>query len=254
MPEVHARLSASGAKAWLSCGGYIAFQDNYSSSEAEESEYAKEGTHAHEIAEKLLKRAFKLSNSTVKRAKEDADMLYYVDQYVDYVKRLYKGLVKQYGEAHIRIEQRVDFSNIVKDGFGTVDTLIICNNEMHIVDLKFGKGVAVSAYQNPQLQLYGLGALNEYDTLYDIETVVLHIVQIRLDNISVYEISVDELVEWGKGVKEAADKIYAGEIEYHPGIEQCRWCKGRAICKERYTQSFAPLLKIINDRITGDDL
>lgn len=252
----HARLSASSAKAWLSCGGFIAFQDNYPS-DGEESEYAKEGTQAHEYAEIILKRAFYGIDRRIKKTKENADMLFYVDQYVDYVKNIYKDCVKRYGRenVHIRIEQRLDFSHIVPGGFGTGDAVIITPKDIIIIDLKYGLGVSVSAYENPQLKLYGLGALKQYEDFYDsIENVQLHIAQVRLENYSTYEISVDDLNNWSDEVKETTEKIASGDINFYPGIDQCRWCKGNAICKERFTQLFEPIKTILNERISGDDL
>lgn len=252
----HARLSASSAKAWLSCGGFIAFQDNYPG-DGEESEYAKEGTQAHEYAEIILKRSFYGIDRRIKKTKENADMLFYVDQYVDYVKGVVKDCIRKYGKdnVHVRVEQRLDFSHIVPGGFGTGDAVIITPKEIIIIDLKFGLGVSVSAYKNPQLMLYGLGALKQYEDFYDeIENVQLHIAQVRLDHYSNYEISVDDLKLWSNEVKDTTEEIAAGNISYSPGVDQCRWCKGNAFCKERFSQLFEPIKKLLNERITGDDL
>ncbi|MGM9969813.1 MAG: DUF2800 domain-containing protein [Anaeroplasma sp.] len=250
MPSQHARLSASAAKAWLSCSGYIAFQDHFNNPSAEESEYAKEGTMAHELAEKKLNHIF-FNGPSVKRTKDNADMLYYVEQYVDYVVELHSDLVRKYGPSNvdIRIEQKLDFSNIVPEGFGTGDVVILTPDELHIVDLKYGQGVIVSANDNAQLKLYGLGAINQYDELYDIKKVVLHIAQVRVDyGFSSFEIDRNELEKWSTEVKDAADKIFSGAVSYQPGEEQCRWCEGRPMCKKRWELLFEPLKKIINER------
>ncbi|MCM1556889.1 MAG: DUF2800 domain-containing protein [Anaeroplasma bactoclasticum] len=247
MPELHARLSASAAKAWLSCGGFIAFNDYYKKPEEEESEYAKEGTEAHAMAEKILKGIY-LGGPKIRRQKSfDQDMYFYVRNYVDYVGDLYKKLVRKYGKSgvDVKVEQRLDFSNVIPEGFGTGDFVILTEKELHIVDLKYGKGVAVSAYQNPQLMLYAVGALNQYDTLYDIETIVLHVAQVRMDEFTSYELSIQELFDWVEDVGEAARKICSGKIEYHPGVEQCRWCEGRAMCLERGKQLLAPIMNLI---------
>lgn len=250
MPSQHARLSASASKAWLSCSGYIAFQDHYKNPNAEESEYAKEGTEAHALAEKILNHIF-FKGPAVKRTRDNADMLYYVEQYRDYVLDLYNDLVRKYGPKNVdvKIEQKLDFSNIVPEGFGTGDVVILTPDELHVVDLKYGQGVPVSAYDNSQLKLYGLGAINQYDELYDIKKVVLHIAQVRLDyGFSSFEIDRDELENWSAEVKNAADEIFAGKVMYQPGEEQCRWCEGRSRCAKRWELLFEPLKKIINER------
>lgn len=252
MPDAHARLSASSAKAWLSCGGYIAFHDHYKKPDNEESEYAKEGTEAHALAEKILRGLF-LNGPKIRKQKAfDADMYYYVRNYVDYVCDIHKKLVRKYGKDNVdvKIEQRLDFSNIIPEGFGTGDCVILTPNEIHIIDLKFGKGVAVSAYQNPQLMLYGIGALNQYDMLYDFQTITLHIAQVRMEEFSNYEISIQELFDWAEEVQKRAYDIYTGKIEYHQGVDQCRWCEGRYMCAERCKQLLAPIQYILNQ---GDD-
>lgn len=251
MPSQHARLSASSSKAWLACSGYIAFQDHFKNEIAgEESEFAKEGTEAHSLAEKMLNHIFNKGQS-VKRTRDNADMLYYVEQYVDYVVNLHSDLVRKYGPKNvdIKIEQRLDFSNIVPEGYGTGDVVILTPAETHVVDLKYGIGVPVSAYDNPQLKLYGLGALNQYDELYDTEQIVLHIAQVRLDyGFSSFEISRTDLLEWGASVKVAADNIFAGNVSYKPGEDQCRWCEGRPMCAKRWELLFNPLRQIIKER------
>lgn len=253
MPKVHARFSASSAKAWLSCGGYIAFND-YSKDEDVENEYEKEGTEAHALAEKILKGLYLGAPKIRKKKCYDQEMYYYVRTYVDYVSNLKEKLTRKYGKENvdIKIEQRLDFSNVIPEGFGTGDCIILTPAELHIVDLKFGKGIAVPAFQNPQLMLYGLGALNQYDTLYDIQTVVLHIAQVRMEEFSSYEISVKELEDWAEVVNKIALSIYNGKVEYHQGVDQCRWCKGRYICSERCNQLLNPIKKIIKQG--GDDL
>lgn len=250
MPNQHARLSASSSKAWLSCSGYIAFQDHFKDDTSEESEYAKEGTEAHSLGERALNHIF-FKGPNVKRTKDNADMLYYVDQYADYVLDLFNDLVRKYGPKNVdvRIEQKLDFSNVVPEGYGTGDCVILTPKELHIIDLKYGLGVPVSAIDNPQLKLYGIGAINQYDELYDFEKVILHIAQVRLDyGFSSYEIARADLEKWALDVKKAAELIYAGNVNYQPGEEQCRWCEGRSICAKRWELLFAPLKRIIDER------
>lgn len=131
------------------------------------------------------------------------------------------------------VEQHLDFSCYVPDGFGTGDFLLIADGELNIVDLKYGRGVAVYAERNPQMMLYALGALLQYDCLYDIEKVTMTIYQPRLSNVSVWEISAKELYDWAeKEVKPKAELAAAGKGEFSPG-PWCRFCKARTQCRAR---------------------
>jgi hypothetical protein len=131
------------------------------------------------------------------------------------------------------LEQRVDFSEWVPEGFGTGDVVIVSNGTLEIIDLKFGKGVQVEAQDNSQLRLYALGAWNEFEMLYDIETVRMTIMQPRLNHISTDEMKLTDLVEWADGyVKPRADMAASGEGEFLPG-EHCRFCKARFTCRAR---------------------
>ena len=121
---------------------------------------------------------------------------------------------------------------MVKDGFGTGDLVIVADDVLQVIDFKYGKGVTVSAEHNPQMMLYALGALNLYGYLYDIKTVKTAIVQPRLDNISEWEISVDELLEWAENtLKPIAELAAKGEGEFKAG-NHCRFCKLRAVCRK----------------------
>jgi hypothetical protein len=140
--------------------------------------------------------------------------------------------MRQHGNPVIYLEQRLDLSAYIPEGFGTADCVIIDDGTMHVFDLKYGKGVPVSAEENPQLKLYGLGCIEEFGCLYDIKEVVLHIVQPRLDSISEWMISREVLEKWGEFiVKPIAKKAFEGEGEYNPGEEQCRWCRCKNACR-----------------------
>lgn len=130
----------------------------------------------------------------------------------------------------ILIEQKLDFSCYVPEGFGTGDLIVISDNVLEICDFKYGKGIEVSSENNPQMKLYALGALNLFGSLYDIKAVRMHIFQPRLENISISEISVDELTEWAETeLKEKAGLAIKGEGKFLPG-EHCRFCKARHCC------------------------
>lgn len=189
----------------------------------EQSPYAKEGTKAHQLAEKWLQ--YHLGERS-DPPQGEPEMTDYVEVYVNAVlERITPG-------ATVLLEQRLDFSPWVPEGFGTGDAVIIADGRLEIVDLKYGKGVPVSAEENPQLRLYALGAINDFDWLYDFDTVRMTIVQPRLDNISSEEMTVDELWQWGESIKPLAMRAFIGEGDFIPG-EHCRFCKARYTCRAR---------------------
>ena len=136
-------------------------------------------------------------------------------------------------DPQVLIEQRLDFSCYVPDGFGTGDCLIIASPRLHVIDFKYGLGVLVDAYQNPQMMLYALGALRIFDCLYDITEVSMSIYQPRRENVSTWTISVDELMDWAENtLRPKADLAYKGEGEYSPG-SWCQFCKAAVKCRAR---------------------
>ncbi len=233
----HAYLSASGASKWLNCTASRKLESKY---EERTSSYAAEGTLAHELAEVQL--AYELGvlkarpyKARLKAIKADPlytdDMPRHVQTYVDYVRAEFTAAQAINEDATILLEERLDFSEYVPKGYGTGDTTIGTDSVLNIIDLKYGKGVKVSAVDNSQLKLYGLGGLEAFDLLYsDIETVVLTIVQPRLDHISVFRISKTDLIEWAENtVRPAAALAIKGEGELSAG-DWCRWCKAKARC------------------------
>ncbi len=239
MPDVHSRLGASSSHRWMNCPGSVklceAVPDKGSS-------YAEEGTLAHSLAELIIN----YNLGRIKKAefnkgmKEIQGSQYYSQEMQDYIKdytekvwELMNAAKSISKDAVLLTEQRLDFSDWVPDGFGTGDVVIVYDRVIHIIDLKYGKGVGVSAEKNPQLMLYGLGALSSYDMLYDIEKVILTIIQPRLDSISTYETTAAELLEWGeKKVRPAAEETLKDEAKCVAG-EWCRFCKVKAVCRAR---------------------
>ena len=228
----HAKLSASGSKKWLNCPLSVKLESKIPN---ESSTYAEEGTKAHELSELKLRRKLNLIGNKVyadelSKLSFDDEMDKYTDYYCDAV----LGIVYKYdlNYSMVKLEERVDFSPWVIEGFGTSDVIVISNNVLEIIDLKYGKGVLVSAENNPQLMLYALGVLNDYGYLYNIEKVIMTIVQPRLDNISSFSISIPELLEWGKDVRVRASKAYNGEGECIVG-KHCDegFCRAKPICK-----------------------
>jgi len=236
----HALLSASSASRWLACTPSARLEDKFLQSNKEKPNvFADEGTLAHEIADLALKVYAKQITPMVYAAeltKLKKHPLFYkemmdeVEQYVELVVETYGAAKHEDPAALLFIEERLDFSHLVEQGFGTGDTVIVHSGILDVIDLKFGKGVKVDADNNPQLMLYGAGALAAYDFLYDIHTVRLTIVQPRLDNVSTWDISVQDLEAWGqKVVRPQAVKAYKGEGVQKAG-EHCKFCKVKAMC------------------------
>lgn len=239
MPEKHAVLSASSSHRWLKCPPCVRLEEKFPNVS---SEYAKEGTLAHELGEISLKHKLEIITNKEFSDRLKAihsnklwtnDMVQYVQVYIDTCLERYNEAKAKTSDAVAMVEQQVEFKNYVKDGFGTCDFVTVADGTMEICDLKYGKGVPVSAVGNPQMRLYALGALNKFSFLYDIENIRMTIIQPRLDSISTDEISVKDLVEWGeKVVKPKAELAYKGEGEFNAG-EHCGFCRAKAICKER---------------------
>jgi hypothetical protein len=235
----HAILSASGASRWMACTPSARLEQQF---ENKTSEYAAEGTLAHELGELKLKKVLEgLSsrsfNSKLKKIQEDklytADMPDYVDVYVDTCLERYSEARAKTPDALFKIEQRLDFSEWVPEGFGTGDFVIIADGTMEVCDLKYGKGVPVSADNNKQMMLYALGAISEFGFLYDIEKVRMTIIQPRLDNISTFEVTVEDILKWAEEfVKPKAELAIKGEGEFFAG-DRCRFCRAKAVCRAR---------------------
>ncbi|GAK08971.1 DUF2800 domain-containing protein [Geomicrobium sp. JCM 19038] len=239
--RAHALLSASGSSRWLNCTPSARLEEEFPDVE---TSYAREGTLAHEIAELKLRKYYTDStmtkaefNKLLKPLKENElyqlEMDKHTDSYLEFVKELTLGMKQT---PFVAIEKRLDFSSYVPEGFGTGDCIIISGQSMYVIDLKYGKGVAVSAENNPQMKLYALGAMNAYGMLYDIQSIYSVVVQPRLsDDASIDVISKEDLLTWGEEVKRIADKAFKGEGEFVPG-DHCKFCKAKAKCRARADQ------------------
>ena len=226
----HAVLSASGSHRWLNCTPSARLELEF---ENTGSEAAKEGTAAHALCEHKLKRALHMRSRRPVSDYDSDEMEECTDAYVDFVMEQYEAAKQVCEDPVILIEQRLDFSCYVPDGFGTGDCLIISDDRLHIIDFKYGMGVLVEAEDNPQMKLYALGALAVYDALYDIREVSMTIFQPRRENVSTWTVSVEDLKAWAENeLKPRAKAAYDGEGEYLPG-EWCTFCRAAVRCRVR---------------------
>jgi len=232
----HAVLSASGAHRWLECTPSARLEENF---EDRSSDSAKEGTLAHAIAEAkvrnmlidpLPKRSFnKILKDFTNDSMYQKEMDALTDEYAEYI----RSIVLSYPQKpYIAVEVKLNLSAYIPEGFGTADCIIISGNELHIVDLKYGKNVAVSAENNPQLKLYALGAVGEYELFYDIQTVHMHIFQPRnKDGGGTCSLSEQELKTWGENIRPTVEMAYMGAGEQKAG-PWCGFCKARPVCQK----------------------
>ena len=226
----HAVLSASGSHRWLNCTPSARLELEF---ENTGSEAAREGTAAHALCEHKLKRALHMRSRRPVSDYDSDEMEECTDAYVDFVMEQYEAAKQVCEDPVILIEQRLDFSCYVPDGFGTGDCLIISDDRLHMIDFKYGIGVLVEAEDNPQMKLYALGALAVYDALYDIREVSMTIFQPRRENVSTWTIPVEDLKVWAENeLKPRAKKAYDGEGEYLPG-EWCTFCRAAVRCRAR---------------------
>jgi len=230
MPDVHAILSASSSHRWLSCTPSARLEMEF---ENPGSEAAREGTAAHALAEYKMRKALGYGGTRPVSSYDSGEMEDCTDSYVGYVMELLAKARTKCSDPVVLVEQRLDFSRYVPDGFGTGDCIIVSDDVLHIVDLKYGTGILVEAEENPQMKLYALGALEIFDALYDIREVSMTIFQPRRENVSTWTISSEELKAWAEGeLKEKAELAFKGEGSFVSG-PWCTFCRASARCRAR---------------------
>lgn len=231
MPPIkHAVLSASSSHRWLNCNPSARLEQEFADYE---TEAAAEGTAAHALCEHKLRKALKMRSRKPVSPYDCDEMDAYTDGYVEFVMEAVAEAKQNCADPLVLIEQRLDFSCYVPDGFGTGDCLIIADKLLHIIDFKYGQGILVEAEQNPQMMLYALGALRLFDSLYDIESVAMTIYQPRRENVSTWTMPVADLMEWAKTtLVPKAELAYKGDGEYAPGA-WCQFCKAAVKCRAR---------------------
>ena len=236
----HALLSASKAERWLNCPPSARLEEKFNETHPPKTSiYAEEGTLAHELANVILLHELgeltdkEFQNEKTRIEKDQlysSEMPYEVQKFVDYVLEQYAAAKAITPDAVCLIEQTLDFSEYVEQGVGIGDAVIIADGKMEVIDLKYGKGILVDPVENPQLSLYGLGAVHEYELMYEFDEVTLTIFQPRVDNCKSWTTTVDQLKTWGlKIVKPIAAKAYVGE-GLHSAGPHCKWCSVKAMC------------------------
>ena len=237
--RAHARLNASSSHRWMMCPPSVKLSEQFADTP---SQYAEEGTYLHELCELKLHNylgdmtdeAVGATYAALKDSEFYSDEAESVtDEYVSFCLETIAAVKAGCDDPLILVEHRLDYSEYVPEGFGTGDLIIVADGVLEIIDFKGGRGVRVDANRNSQLMLYALGALLEFDPLYDIRRVRMSIVQPRLSNISTYEISADDLIIWADTeVRPKALLAYEGKGEFCAG-EHCRFCKARYTCRAR---------------------
>lgn len=244
----HARLSASGSHRWLNCPGSVRLEETLPDST---SVFAEEGTRAHALAEDALNIYLKTKNEreciSFLETCPDKEMASYVSNYVDHAINLIVEFELKKLDTEAHIEEMVDFSKWVKGGFGTIDFLLMAEGKLIIRDLKYGKGVPVDSLDNSQLILYALGAIDKYDFLYDFKEVSIGIIQPRLDNISITNYDIEDILNFGKEFKVKASITDNPNAPIVPGV-WCKFCKARAICKKRVSYYLNKIVKYVGGK------
>lgn len=242
----HALLSPSSASRWLNCTAAPHLEADMPDVS---SGFAVEGTLAHAYCAKKLKTFLGLpTEHEDKEIAELADyhtgeMDEYTDAYATIVIEKYNAARAITPDAQLLVETRLDFSEHIPDSFGTADAIIIADGTMDVIDFKYGKGVSVSAFKNPQMQIYALGAYDKFSFEYRIDRVRMTIIQPRIDNLSDYELSVSDLMAWTDEVlTPRAQEAFSGKGTQVPG-EWCRFCKVKSRCRALADQSLQTALE-----------
>ncbi|MEG0757723.1 MAG: DUF2800 domain-containing protein [Raoultibacter sp.] len=237
--RAHAKLNASSSHRWMMCPPSVKLSEQFADTT---SQYAEEGTYLHELCELKLHRY--LGDMTIKAVAATyaalKDNEYYTDEaesvtdeYVSFCIETIEAVRAGCADPLILVEHRLDYSEYVPGGYGTGDLVIVADGVLEIIDFKGGRGVRVEANHNSQLMLYALGALLEFDPLYDIQTIRMNIIQPRLSNFSAFEMTTDDLIHWAETeVRPKALLAYAGKGDFCAG-DHCRFCKARYTCRAR---------------------
>lgn len=233
--RAHAVCSSSGSHMWINCPPSARLQELFPN---ESSPYAEAGTFVHELCEYKLKKAHK---KRVKRPQseeyDDEVAERNSDLYCEIITEAEETMKAERGEVLMLIEEKLDFSAYVPDGFGSGDCVLCAPGEVHVFDYKNGH-LFVDADHNSQMMLYALAAVTAYDFIFDFKTVSMTIVQPNMENISTYTVTKDELLAWGEWVKPIAKLAYDGGGEQNPG-DWCRFCRAKPVCEARKREALS---------------
>lgn len=237
MPGTHALLSPSAAKQWITCTPSVRLGQSFADRDSVE---AQEGTLAHSLSDLFIKRKLRwIKEVDYKREIKEIErhelysesMLDYCEEYTIYVLEKYHNALKRNKDAKLYLEERVDLSDYAQESFGTADRTILADEIMDVIDLKFGKGVPVSAFENEQAMMYALGMYIRYHFLFTIRVIRITIYQPRINNINTFEITPEKLLWWAENVlRPAAVKAFAGEGEFKAG-DHCKFCRAHNRCR-----------------------
>lgn len=242
----HAVCSASASKMWINCPPSARLQLLFPE---ETSVYAEEGSFVHELCEyKVKKHLYRRMKRPQSEEFDSEEAESNSDISLETIEAFEEQMKTAHGMVITLVEEKLDFSNIVPQGFGTGDCVLLAPGEIHICDYKNGKGVFVDADHNSQMMLYALGAVRAYDFIYDFQTVSMTIIQPRLENISTCTISKKELADWGEKVKPIARMAFEGKGEQKCG-DWCRFCKAKAVCEARKKEA----LVLVNEEFVDLD-
>lgn len=231
MPDKHAVLSASSSHRWLECPPSALLCSKVGDTT---SEFAMQGTDAHSLCEHKLKTALgqKSKDPTKNLQYFDEEMADCSDMYAQYVMEQFGAAKEKCKDPIVLIEQHLDFSRWVPQGFGTGDCVIVADETLTVIDFKYGK-LVVEAEKNSQMMLYALAGLQLFDGIYDIKKITMTIFQPRRDSVSTYTISKEELLQWADEVLVPTAQLAAkGEGEYKAG-NHCQFCKVKSTCRKR---------------------
>ena len=228
----HALLSASSSHRWIHCPPSIRLGEKY---ENRGSEYAAEGTEAHLLCEYRLKQMLGIDMEDPVPGLQyySKEMEANAEGYAQYVAEVYEKAKESCEDPIVLIEQQVSYERWVRDGFGTADALVVADGTLHVIDYKNGKGVLVECEDNSQMRCYGLGSLELFDGIYDIQNIEMTIYQPNRDNISTCMLVKEDLIEWADTVlAPAAALAFEGKGDYACG-EWCQFCPVKHICRAR---------------------
>lgn len=250
----HAPLSPSSSERWINCTASA--KHNVGSDTS--STYAQQGSEAHLMAEWKVKKALghKVRDPTDELEYFDEEMEECTDAYCEFVIEQVQEAKQSCPDPLVLVEQRLDFTRWVAESFGTADCICVADGTMTVIDFKYGLGVLVDAENNSQMRMYALGALNLFESLYDIQTVRMIIFQPRRDNVSIAEVTKEELLGWAEEVLIPAAALAAnGDGEYRAG-KHCQFCKIKATCRKRaeYNLQLAQYDFAVPDTLADDEI